>query len=245
MLVNHLADHCCVLAERMLPKYVKRSLRGVCRNENQHLAFVGHVDRVHAEKLAGGADLGPHRNVHFLDHHAYLRGCGNLIQRGSGSAARRIAHNVNRRTSRTEYIRNESVQRSRVALDCGLELQTFTDAHDGHAVIADTSAEKYDVPGTGQAWSNIDARWNQADSGGVYVASVAVAFLDDLGVASDNLHSGSARGFGHVVHDPPQGIHGKTFFENHPDAKVERTSARDRKVVDRAVHRQFADASAG
>ena len=56
-------------------------------------------------------------------------------------------------------------------------------------------------PGLDAMRADLNARAQNADAGGVDVAAVAVAALDDFGVAGDDLDAGCCGGLGHRVDD--------------------------------------------
>ena len=66
-------------------------------NDGHQLAFVGDVQRVEAEHLAGPADFGPQRNRRFVQLDADAEPLGQFVQRARQSAARRVAHAADRR----------------------------------------------------------------------------------------------------------------------------------------------------
>ncbi len=66
----------------------KHLIGGFGGDEEDRLAFIGHIDRVQAEQLAGRLHLGPHRQAGLVNLDAHTRRLRNLIQRGS--EARRV-----------------------------------------------------------------------------------------------------------------------------------------------------------
>ena len=81
--------------------------------------------------------------------------------------------------------------------------------------------------------------------GGVDVAAVAVAALDDLGVAGNDLHAGGGRGIGHGVDDGGELGQRESFFEDEAGAQKLWIGAGDGEIVDGAVHGELADRTAG
>ncbi len=82
------------------------------------------------------------------------------------------------------------------------------------------------------------------DAGRVDVAAVAVAALDNFGVAGDDLDARGCGGLGHGVDDGGKLRQRKAFFENETGAQKFRLRAGDGQIVDRSVHGQLADRSA-
>ena len=84
-----------------------------------------------------------------------------------------------------------------------------------------------------------------ADAGGVDEAAVAVALLDHLGVAGDDVHARLGGRLTHGDEDPLEVRDREALFEDEADAQVERLGAAGRDVVDGAADGQPADVAAG
>ena len=82
------------------------------------------------------------------------------------------------------------------------------------------------------------------DSGGVDVAAVGLAALDDLGVAGDDLHPGRGRRVPHGLGDADQVGDAEALLEDEPGRQVLRGGPAHGQVVDGAVDGQFADVAA-
>ena len=74
---------------------------------------------------------------------------------------------------------------------------------------------------------------------------VGFAAVNDLRIACDQLHTGSIGRLAHRLHDAPEILHRRSFFENESAGKIERSCATHCQIVDGAVHREFADVAAG
>jgi hypothetical protein len=85
-------------------------------------------------------------------------------------------------------------------------------------VIGDGAADQNRVSSAGPRRPEIDAIRDDADSGGVDVAAVAVAALDDFGIAGHDLDSGDASGRGHSLGDASQIGDREAFLENESGA---------------------------
>ena len=106
-------------------------------HEKDSLALIGHIHRVEPQQFAGRLHLKPHRQTGLVDGHPHARRLRNLIQRRSQPATRGVAHCMYCGSSRIQHLGNHAVQRRAIAADLALELQPLTDAHNGHAVVAD------------------------------------------------------------------------------------------------------------
>ena len=81
--------------------------------------------------------------------------------------------------------------------------------------------------------------------GGVDEQAVALAALDNFGVAGDDCDSGRRRRFGHGCRDAAQRFGGKSFFQNESRAQEQRPRAAHGQIVDGAVHGERPDVTAG
>ncbi len=113
------------------------------------------------------------------------------------------------------------------------------------AVIADGSAQDHPVARAGLAGGQTHAVRHDADAGGVDEQAVALAALDNLGVAGDDGDAGRGRCFGHRRCDQAQGLGGKAFFKNEPGAQKQRPRAAHREIVHGAMHGERSDVAAG
>ncbi len=75
--------------------------------------------------------------------------------------------------------------------------------------------------------------------------AVALAAIDDLGIAGDERHAGLVAGLPHRGDDALQVGQRQSFFEDERRRQEQRPGAADGQIVDRAVHRQPADVAAG
>ncbi len=114
-------------------------IRSLRRDKENRLAFIGNINRVKPQQLAGRLHFQPHRQARFINLDTHIRGRRNLIQRGRKPSPRRIAHRMDCLARRIEYIGNHSIQRRAVRPNLAFELQALAHAHDRHAMIADGS----------------------------------------------------------------------------------------------------------
>ena len=137
-------------------------------------------------------------------------------------------------------------QRRAVAHDRRLEAEPFARGHDGDAVAADIAAQHHRVAGPHLLRRDrLAAPSTSPTPGGVDVEAVALAALDDLGVAGDEPHAGRRGRVAHRGDDAAQIVDRQTLLEDQPDAQIERLGAAHRQVVDRAVDGERADVAAG
>lgn len=144
-----------------------------------------------------------------------------------------------------EHGLHQPAQGRAVALDLHAELQALAHTHDRHAVHADRAADDHDVAGDHPLRTEVDARRDQTDPGGVDEDAVAVTGVHDLGVAGRHLDARRARGcaqrVGHACDD--RDLH--AFLQDETAGEVGGPGAAHGEVVDRAVDREVADAAAG
>ena len=145
-----------------------------------------------------------------------------------------------------EHHPGQAGQRGGVAFQDGLELDPLADRHDGDPVVADRARDEDAVAGPGRADRERPALGHEADAGGGDEDLVALAAVDDLGVAGDQRDARLvARLRASRRRSARRSAIGQPFFEDERRRQVERLGPADRQVVDRAVHRQLADVAAG
>ena len=79
------------LAERMRAHLREDSFGHVGADDGEQLAFVGDVERIEAEHLAGAADGFAHGDGLLAQQHADVGALGDLVERGGRAAARGVA----------------------------------------------------------------------------------------------------------------------------------------------------------
>jgi len=142
----------------------------------------------------------------------------NLIEGRSQPPARWVTHCVDIRSSRIEYLGNQPVQSRAVRANLAFELQSFADAHDGHAVIADCSRNQHGIASLGAMRTNVDARPQHAHSGSIDVAAVAMPALNDFRISGYDLDARSRSSRSHRIDDCSQLRQGKSFFQDEAGA---------------------------
>src|SRR5208283_1122528 len=113
-----------------------------------------------------------------------------------------------------EHRDDKLVQRSTVALDRTLEFEAFALRHDRHAVVADRAAQDDLVARTGKIGGDVDIVLDDADARRGDEDLVALAPVDNLGVAGDELDAGFGGGGAHRLDHTAKIVHRETFFED-------------------------------
>ena len=86
---------------------------------------------------------------------------------------------------------------------------------------------------------------DDSGAGGIDVAVVAVAFVDNLCVTGDDLDTGCTGSDSRAVGDGGKMRDGETFFEDEAGAEIERRCAARGEVVDGAIDGEVCDGAAG
>ena len=126
-----------------------------------------------------------------------------------------------------------------------LELELAAGQHHGGAVLADRARDEDAVAGAQRARRERPARIDAAEPGRRHVHRVALATLDDLGVARDDLDARRRRGGGDRLDLGAQVVRREPLFEHQRERQRERAGAGHRQVVDGAVDGELADRPAG
>ncbi len=140
---------------------------------------------------------------------------------------------------------DQAIQGRAIGEQFRLEGQAFSLAEDGDAVVAQGTADQDHVAGLGPVRADGDTLTHDAHAGGVDVDAVAMAALDHLRVASDDLDPGLARRFCHRAHHPLQHLNLQSLFQDESSGEPERPGAAHRHIVDGAVDSQRTDVAAG
>ena len=181
--------------------------------DRDQLAFVGDVQRIESKELARCVDLRLHGNGRLADQHADIRLPRKFVQRGAQPAAGGVAQAADGRHG-LEHFRHEAVQRCGVRLDRGLEAQVLAQRHDGHAMVADRARHEDRVARSRPVAGNVDPVRHDPEPGGRDEHAIALALLDDLGVAGNDRHTGLPRRGGHRLDDALQVRQRKAFLED-------------------------------
>ncbi len=159
------------------------------RHDRDELAFVGDVERIEAEQLAGAAHLGLQRDRRLVERDAHAGGRRDLVQRAREPAAR--GSRMQRILGQTSSIARTSVVSS--ALSLSMEVSSSMPSRceqDRDAVIAERAGDDHGVAGARIRDRERAIRRQHADAGRGDEDLIALAALDDLRVAGDDLHSG-------------------------------------------------------
>jgi phosphoheptose isomerase len=178
----------------------------------------------------------------ILRHAAIMR---QFVQRGGNSAARRIAHPVNARTHRYGQRLYQRQHGARIGTQIRLQIQLAARQQNGDAVVADRAGEQDLVAVPHRRRRDTQPRYQLTDAGGRDVHTVCLAVLDDLGIAACDDHARRARRIRHGAHFSFEDFCRQAGFEHVTYDQRLRSGARNRKVVHRAIHGQFADRATG
>src|ERR1039458_6145595 len=184
----------------------------------------------------------------FFQFDSNPRTLRDFVQRAGAASSRRIAHAANVESyvgSHAKHRGHQRVQGGTVALNLSLEFQPLALRQNRDAVIADRTAQEHLVPGTSTVGGKVDSFWHNSDSGRVDEQPVALAFLDDLGIASYNLHARFRRRSAQRIHHASKFVHREALFDDEGGAQKQRRGAAHRQIVHRAVNGEGADVAAG
>ena len=110
MLFRYRADNGCVAPMLMFLHLDQHALCYKRIDDRNELSFIGHIDRVHAEQVARGLNIGQHRQAALVEDNANPRLRRDIIERAGQAAARRITQDVQVRRERQQRC-NEAIQR--------------------------------------------------------------------------------------------------------------------------------------
>jgi hypothetical protein len=110
-------------------------------HDGDEASFVGHIERIETQDLAGALHVVTHGDGAFLDVDARVRRGSDLHQGRDQTTTREVAQTVHL-DLRVQQCQHQAGHRGAVALQHALELQAFAHGHDGHTVASDVSAEQ-------------------------------------------------------------------------------------------------------
>lgn len=137
------------------------------------------------------------------------------------------------------------MQRRAVGGDHGAEVDAFPHAHDRHAVLTEIARHDDVVAGPRPFRSDVHARWDHPDPGGVDEDLVGAAFGYHLGVAGDDADAGARGGLAHGLRDGAEHVEFQTLLEDEPGRQPDGLGSAASQIVDSAVDRQVSDVTAG
>src|ERR1035441_1032502 len=243
-LVGNLANPARASGARLGTQDLQGSASLLFGQEGDESAFASDLERIKAKHLTGDDDVFAHWDELFLDVDGQIGGFGDFVEHAGQAAAGEVAQAVDF-DARAQELQDHVGDRGGIAFNGALERQALADGHDCHAVSADIAAYQDGVARLNALGRDLLRVLKDADPGGVDEEAVAFAFIDDLGIAGDDLHAGLLRGLLHRGDDLPKGFHGQAFLNDVASAEVERARARHRKVVNRAMHSQGAEVATG
>ena len=136
------------------------------------------------------------------------------------------------------------IQGGSIGLDVCIERKLFAAAHDGDAMVAHGTGNQDLVARFAESTREAHAFGNEAYAAGIDEHAIAVAAINHLGIARDNMDAGLLGHFGHASADALQIGNGETLFQNEPTAEVLGNSTTGGNVVHCAAHCQSANVPA-
>ena len=134
---------------------------------------------------------------------------------------------------------------ARIGTKIGFEIEFAARQQDGDAMIADRAGKQNLVANAHRTRIDSHSMQQAADAGGGDVHLVGFTVFDDFGVAPGDADSRVPRGFCQGANFRLEHRRGQPGFEHKSDDQGFGTRARYRQIVHRAVHREFANRSAG
>ncbi len=143
-----------------------------------------------------------------------------------------------------DHIRDEAVQGRAIRQYFGFEGEVLALRKHGDAVVAKRAADQDRIAGRGAVAGDVHARRHNANPRGGNENAVALALLDNLGVAGDDGDAGGAGSVRHAGNDAFEIAERKAFLQHEGGGKVKRPRPGHGHVVDGAMHRKRADIAA-
>ena len=131
------------LAARRQAQRIERGVGVLRRDHRQKLAFVGDVQRIEAEQLAGAAHRVAHRNLIFEEDHAQPAVARQFVQAMSPTPPRvgsRIQRMPGPAASNQRF--DQRQHGARIGAKVGFEIELAARQQNGDAVIADRAGEQ-------------------------------------------------------------------------------------------------------
>ena len=176
----------------------------------------------------------------LVDLDADVRGARDLVRDAREAAARRIAHAADAR-ARGEHGARERDERRGVALEPGLELEALAHRQDRDPVIADRARHEHAIARPRVGDRQAEARRDDADAGRRDEDLIALAAVDDLRVARDELDARLVARAPHRADDALEVGDREALLEHERRREIQRRRAADGEIVDGAVHGEAPD----
>ena len=236
-----------IVAAALTPKRRSCASRAVGllrRHEGDEAAFVGDVERVEPEELAGGATSS--RTGTAVSSMSTERPAVSAISTSALASPPRV------RSRRQWTAMPASISASTGSASgaqslaiAELEAEPLAGRHHRDAVAGEIAADDDGVAGTDALRLDRLLGHDPADAGGVDEELVGLAAVDDLEVAGDDLDA-RRRGRGaHRGDHPPQRLQRKPLLQDEAGAETDRARPAHGEVVDGAVDRERPDVAAG
>ena len=199
MVGDDLADDGGVPAERMRAHLGEDGIGHLGADDGEQLAFVGDVERVEAEDLAGAADRFAHGDGRAR--------CSSMPTLARLAISLSVVAAPPRVGSRRQWMKSGPLADGVASMAA---TRPFSEAQSLSIAPSNSrpsrcdmmampwspmvAAEEDGVAGSGAVGGDVDAVGDDADAGGVDEDLVALAAVDDLGVAGDELDAGFGGG---------------------------------------------------
>jgi len=233
-----------ILAERMRLQRPQCRTGLLLRHDCHELAFVRDLERLETQDLTRAAYRFADWNALFVQYDRKARAGGDLVQRAGHAAARGIL-DYSRAGRGSQKCRHQTMQRGTVALDVCVELERLAREHDRDAVVRDEAAHEHDIPRLHAVHAQRACGTHHTHAAGVDEHLVRLAAIHHLRIARDDGHARLGGGRSHGVDHAAKDRHVEPLLQDQPNAECEGTRARDREVIDGAMHGKPADVAAG
>ena len=212
-------------------------------NDRQELAFVGDVQRIDSEQVAGPGDRGIDGQGGLVQDHGEAGVVGELVADRPDAAPGRVPQPASRRGGREQRL-DELGHGGGVGPDVRLESQVASRQHHRHPVVGNGAGDEDAIAALDAIGAQPPAGRDDADPGRCHVQPVGCAPADDLGVTGDDRHTGRGGRLGHVGDDLAELVDRRSPPRDERGREPVRPGAHHGEVVDRPVDGEVTDRSA-
>ncbi len=241
--LSYLPDNRRAIAARRRPQRSQRVLGRVCGDDGHELPFVGDVQDVEAQELAGAAHRVAHGDTILEQDDAHVCVTGELVERGGHAASRRIAHPAHRRRRRVQQCGHQRGDRPRVRAQIGFEVDITAREKDGDAVIAYRAGEDNLIARLDQVARATHTIVGETDSRRGDVHAVGLAVFHNFRITAKNADAGAMRCLCHRPNLGFQDVARKAGFEDEGGHQRGGDRTSHDQVVHRAVDGEFPNRS--
>src|SRR5579859_4566672 len=226
----------CSIAAVCHGKSIHRCIRRFGRHHGEKLAFVGDVQWIKPQQLAGPTYLIPNWNLFFKDRDSQAAITRQFIERSSHAAPSRIAHPANPRSCFSCQRLYERQNATSIGAQIGFEIQIATSQQNGYTVIADRPGENHFVTGTNRSRIHSNAGHKLPHSGSADVHLVGLAMLYDLGITADDGDARLSCSFRHGPHLGLKHSRWQSLFQHKSSYQGFAHRSRDSQVIHGAIY---------